>query len=60
MLSGKVTCCYTNGCNKDIATALGSRQDQDVPSPSQAFKVQPLQQVKYQISVLIFNLLLFS
>ena len=42
---GKVACCYTNGCNKNIATALGSIESQNVPSPSQAFKLQPLLQV---------------
>ena len=45
IIIGQVTCCYTNGCNKDIDTALGSYQSQDVASPAQAFKVQSLLQV---------------
>ena len=42
---GQVSCCYTNGCNKDIATARGSYESQSIPFRQEAFKKQSLQKV---------------
>ena len=43
---GQVSCCYTSGCNADIATARGSFQSQNIPFRPEAFKKQSLQQVR--------------
>ena len=45
-VAGRVSCCYTSGCNKDIFSAMGSVETQAVPSPSEAFQTRPLLQVR--------------
>ena len=45
-VAGRVSCCYTSGCNKDIFSAIGSVETQAVPSPSEAFQTRPLLQVR--------------
>ena len=53
IVSGQVSCCYTDGCNKDIDVAKASLLSKDVPSPAQtlqAFKLQPLLEVRCEVT----------
>jgi len=45
--AGQVHCCYTDGCNRDPSTALGSIEDQRYPShyqPVQSNQLKKLEQ----------------
>ena len=49
VFAGQVSCCYTDGCNRNIDLAKASLLSKDVPSPAQtvqAFKLQPLLEVR--------------
>ena len=55
---GQVSCCYTSGCNKDIATARGSYESQNIPFRQEAFKKQSLLKVSQKLIIIIDDIIM--